>query len=71
MDLYGGESPLTIPTRPPLLGEAEATGRQALAELRRLLGLLRADDNRITLAPQPGLVRLPELVDQVPACLSN
>jgi signal transduction histidine kinase len=40
----------------------EATGREALAETRRLLGILR-DTNGPTLAPQPGLGLLDLLVD--------
>jgi signal transduction histidine kinase len=39
----------------------EQTGRQALAEMRRLLGLLRKDDDPQALSPQPGLEQLPEL----------
>jgi signal transduction histidine kinase len=41
----------------------ERTGRQALAEMRRLLGMLRAADERTALAPQPGVERLGELID--------
>jgi len=48
-----------------LLGSIETTGRQALGELRRMLGLLRRSDEQVTLAPQPGLDRLDELVEQV------
>jgi signal transduction histidine kinase len=33
----------------------EATGRAALAEMRRLLGMLRSDDEEIALAPEPSL----------------
>ena len=33
----------------------EQTGREALADLRRLLGMLRKDDDPRALAPQPGL----------------
>jgi signal transduction histidine kinase len=43
----------------------EETGRQALAEMRRLLGIMRSDTERPALAPQPGLGTLPELVEQV------
>jgi signal transduction histidine kinase len=43
----------------------EQTGRQTLAEMRRLLGLLRSDDDPAALAPQPGLDRLGELVGTV------
>jgi len=39
----------------------EQTGREALAEMRRLLGLLRKDDDPQALSPQPGLEQLPEL----------
>lgn len=53
----------------PLLA-AEDVGRQALAELRRLLGVLRADAESGTAAtgagprpPQPGLDQLPAVVD--------
>jgi signal transduction histidine kinase len=45
-----------------------ATGRQALAEMRRLLGVLRGDgdgDAAPSLAPQPGLAEVPSLVEQV------
>ena len=41
----------------------ESSGREALGELRRLLGVLRAH-GRERLAPQPGLEALPELLDE-------
>ena len=40
------------------------TGRASLAEMRRLLGLVRTEP-RPELAPQPSLAALPELVDRV------
>jgi signal transduction histidine kinase len=40
------------------------TGRQALTEMRRLLGVLRSADEQATLAPVPGLDELRELLDQ-------
>lgn len=43
----------------------ERTGREALAEMRRLLGVLRRDDDPRALAPQPGLAQLPELAEQM------
>jgi signal transduction histidine kinase len=43
----------------------ERTGRQALVELRRMLGVLRKADDPILLAPQPGLPDLTNLLDQV------
>jgi signal transduction histidine kinase len=43
-----------------------STGRQALAEMRRLLGLLRSkDDAGGEYVPQPGVDQLTELVEQV------
>jgi signal transduction histidine kinase len=45
----------------------QSTSRQALGELRRLLGLLREVDGLPTLAPQPGLSQIEELVEQVRA----
>ena len=43
-----------------------ATGRQALVEMRRLLGVLRGDGEPApSLAPQPGLAQVPSLVEQV------
>src|SRR5580704_640648 len=43
------------------------TGRQALTEMRRLLGILRSADEQATLAPVPGLGELRELLDQARA----
>jgi signal transduction histidine kinase len=45
--------------------QIEATGRDALAEMRRLLGVLRHDGDGPELAPQPGLARLAALVERV------
>jgi signal transduction histidine kinase len=42
----------------------EETGRDALVEMRRLLGVLRRDGDRPELAPQPGLGRLEALVER-------
>jgi signal transduction histidine kinase len=42
----------------------EETGRDALVEMRRLLGVLRRDGDRPDLAPQPGLGRLEALVER-------
>ena len=47
------------------LDTIEATGSQALAEMRRLLGMLRRDDEEIALAPQPSLRYLDALAAQV------
>jgi signal transduction histidine kinase len=40
----------------------EETGREALGELRRLLGVLRRGDEELALAPQPSLANLGDLV---------
>jgi signal transduction histidine kinase len=44
-----------------------ATGREALVEMRRLLGVLREDSSEHPLAPQPSLDRLDELLARVNA----
>jgi len=46
------------------LGAISRTGRQALAEMRRLLGVLRSGDEPSGLTPVPGLSQLRELLDQ-------
>jgi signal transduction histidine kinase len=45
----------------------EDTGREALTEIRRLLGVLRHQDDEIALAPQPSLRHLAALVRRVEA----
>jgi signal transduction histidine kinase len=45
----------------------ERSGRDALEEMGRLLGMLRADGGSGVLAPQPGLARLDELLDHIRA----
>jgi signal transduction histidine kinase len=49
------------------LATIAATGRQALAEMRRLLGVLRSGDFRAELAPLPGVDQLRDLLDQTRA----
>jgi signal transduction histidine kinase len=45
----------------------ERTSTHALAEMRRLLGMLRESDDDLALAPQPSLTRLDALAEQVRA----
>ena len=52
---------------PAALEKIERSGREALFEMRRLLGVLRGDDEVATVAPQPGLAQLAPLVDRVRA----
>jgi signal transduction histidine kinase len=49
------------------LGAIASTGRQALAEMRRMLGVLRSDDGGPGVMPQPGIGQLGELLDQTRA----
>jgi signal transduction histidine kinase len=45
----------------------EHTGREALTELRRLLGVLRKEDEDLALAPQPSLAHVDGLVQRASA----
>ena len=57
-----------VATEPALAAEAlaaiESAGRTAMTEMRRLLGLLRSDDEASPVAALPGVAQLPELVAQ-------
>jgi signal transduction histidine kinase len=57
--------PETLGQEREVLQGVEQTGRTALAEMRRLLGALRRDDEDLALAPQPGLANLEPLLDEV------
>ena len=48
------------------MNDIATTGRHALVEMRRLLGVLREDGPEMRI-PQPGLERISELVDHVRA----
>ncbi|HEX6023105.1 MAG TPA: histidine kinase [Solirubrobacter sp.] len=65
-----GARRLTL-TRPALARDAfaaiESAGREALDELRRLLGVLRREDAELTLAPQPSLRHARSLARRVTA----
>lgn len=58
----------TVRRDPEVAGEAmeqvASTGRQALSEMRNLLGVLRSDE-AASLAPQPGMTRLETLFEEV------
>ncbi len=47
------------------MGAVEEAGRQALDELRHLLGVLRPETDLNGLGPQPGLADLPRLLEQI------
>jgi signal transduction histidine kinase len=49
------------------IAAVEETGREALGELRRLLGVLRRGDEELALAPHPSLARVGALVERVSA----
>ena len=57
----GDERPETT----EVLQTIEDTGRGAMAEMRRLLGMLRRSDDELALAPQPSLSHLDDLVAHV------
>lgn len=61
MTVQAGAERLAIGAGRPQTTEAlkqiEVTGRQALAEMRRLLGMLRDPGEAVDLTPQPGLSR--------------
>jgi signal transduction histidine kinase len=45
------------------LSSVEQTGREALAEMRRMLDVLRAEDERAALSPQPSIDELEALIE--------
>jgi signal transduction histidine kinase len=47
------------------LEKIEQSGRDALVEMRRLLGVLRSESDEPALAPQPGIADLADLVESV------
>src|SRR3954469_9933121 len=47
-----------------LAGQVQTAGRQALDELRQMVGVLRAGDEDAPLAPQPGLDDVPRLIEE-------
>jgi signal transduction histidine kinase len=49
------------------LGAIADTGRAALSEMRRLLGVLRSEDGSVDRTPQPGVDQLEDLLEQVRA----
>lgn len=49
------------------LDTISSTGRLALAEMRRLLGVLRENDDAGAFAPQPGVAELDDLIEHVRA----
>ncbi|GAA2964523.1 MULTISPECIES: sensor histidine kinase [Streptomyces] len=62
-------APYRVENPPPELEQAFATIREnavaALTELRRVLGVVRADDQEVPDAPQPTLAELDRLLDNV------
>lgn len=63
---YAMDAGATGPAR-QAVGQVASTGREAIAEMHRLLGVLRADGAAVADAPTPGLDQLDRLVEQVRA----
>ncbi len=53
------------PSEAETLGKVEGTARDALQEMRRLLGILRTEEDPVSLAPQPGMSEVDQLVTQM------
>jgi signal transduction histidine kinase len=49
------------------IGRIEATGRDGMTEMRRLIGILKEDAAEAERAPQPGLAQLGGLLETVRA----
>jgi len=67
--LHAGAAQRVVETKPELareaLGSIETAGRQALADIERMLGILRAPDDAAELDAAPGLGQLERLCAQV------
>jgi signal transduction histidine kinase len=57
--------PHTLEEDRDALGRVEQAGRTALTEMRRLLGAMRSNGDRVDLGPQPGLDALDSLVEDI------
>jgi signal transduction histidine kinase len=66
---FGAQAGPRLLAEPERVREAfrsiETTGREALVELRRLLGVLRGGEEHAATSPQPGLASLEALLGQV------
>jgi signal transduction histidine kinase len=71
MVVQAGAAGLVLDTDPQAVHEPleqiRRTGKSALLEMRRLLGVLRSDDHGLVLGPQPGVADLPALVENMRA----
>ncbi|MBN2204202.1 MAG: sensor histidine kinase [Thermoleophilia bacterium] len=66
--LHAGAARRVLEKKPELAGEAltsiETAGRQALADIERMLGILRAEED-VSMESAPGVDQIPGLVQQV------
>ena len=66
--LHAGAARRVLEKKPALAGEAlvsiETAGRQALGDIERMLGILRAEED-VSMESAPGVERIPALVQQV------
>ena len=60
--------PDTLAADKDALRDVEAAGREALTEMRQLLGAMRPDDDHAERAPQPSIDGVRRLVDEVSPC---
>jgi len=71
MVIQAGGARMVMATNPSRAEESlrlvERAGRDALSEMRRLLGILERGQDPLALAPQPGLANIDELVSEAQA----
>jgi signal transduction histidine kinase len=60
--LHGSAPEVDAESIDAALGSIEKAGRDALVDLRRLLGLLRRTEEPLALSPQPGLAQIDDLL---------